>query len=420
MLKSLRLIDFKSFADQAVDFAPLTLLVGANASGKSNLLDALRFLRGTNYDLTLAEVVGGEERSGPDVWPGIRGRAPETARFGRSAFTIESRWVGRPEFDLGDRGSRERVEVIHKLACRTVPTPKLVSESIADVDGRILFSTSTDGAGLAAAQVEPLARGPGQRSNGKTMREWHDRSVLWLLLGSSESAGVHLTVSPEVVEHAWALRDALTSIRPIDIQPAAMKDYGRRGRSLGDEGKNISGVLADLCDNEEKKRSLVEWIAELCAPEVADLDFIEVEELSDVMAVLVEHDGTRISARSLSDGTLRFLGLLVMLRTANPGSVILAEEIDFGFHPTRLRLLVEYLEAVVREREIQIIATTHSPALLRWLSEDALRNAIAFGRVPDREGTIMRRLMELPHFDEVVRRKGIDELFSMGWLETAL
>ena len=41
MLRRLRLVDFKSFADEAVELAPLTLLVGANASGKSNCLDAL-------------------------------------------------------------------------------------------------------------------------------------------------------------------------------------------------------------------------------------------------------------------------------------------------------------------------------------------------------------------------------------------
>lgn len=178
--------------------------------------------------------------------------------------------------------------------------------------------------------------------------------------------------------------------------------------------------MADLCDNADHKRSLVEWLSEFCASEIADIDFIEIKEREDVMVVLVERGGKRISAPSISDGTLRFLGLLLTLRTASPGSVILMEEIGSGLHPTRLRLLVEYLEAVTREREIQVIATTHSPALLQWLSKDALRSVIAFARVPEHEGTLMRRLGDLPHFDEVIQRKGIDELFSTGWLEMAL
>src|SRR5262245_18065296 len=50
MLKRIELTNFKSFARQGVELAPFTLLVGPNASGKSNLLDALRFLQGTALD----------------------------------------------------------------------------------------------------------------------------------------------------------------------------------------------------------------------------------------------------------------------------------------------------------------------------------------------------------------------------------
>lgn len=199
-----------------------------------------------------------------------------------------------------------------------------------------------------------------------------------------------------------------------------MRGYGRRGYPLGTEGQNVSGVLADLSDDPDDERSLVAWLAELCAPEIVDLDFLEVKELGDVMAVFVEKGGKRISARSISDGTLHFLGTLLALRTAEPGSILLIEEIETGLHPTRIRLLVEYLEAVTRERQIQVIATTHSPVVLQWLSDESLRNTVVFGRVPDREGTIMRRIGDLPHFEEVIQRKGIDELFTTGWLEMAL
>ena len=67
-----------------------------------------------------------------------------------------------------------------------------------------------------------------------------------------------------------------------------------------------------------------------------------------------------------------------------------------------------------------MIATTHSPVVLQWLSDESLRSTIVFGRTPDHEGTIMRRLGDLPHFEEVVQRKGIDDLFTTGWLEMAL
>ncbi|MFY0576980.1 AAA family ATPase [Cystobacter fuscus] len=108
------------------------------------------------------------------------------------------------------------------------------------------------------------------------------------------------------------------------------------------------------------------------------------------------------------------------LRLAPSGSVIILEELDSGLHPTRIKLLVEYLEAVTRERGIQVIATTHSPVILQWLNQETLRNSLVFGRVPEHEGTLVRRLGDLPHFGEVAQHKSIDELFTTGWMEMAL
>jgi predicted ATPase len=212
-------------------------------------------------------------------------------------------------------------------------------------------------------------------------------------------------------------------LTPLDIAPSSMRDFSRKGRYLNLDARNISGVLAELCEEADEKRILVDWLSELCAPELSDIDFIEVKELGDFMAVLVEKSGARISARSLSDGTLRFLGLLVALRAAEPGDVFLIEEIDAGLHPTRVRVLVEFLVDVAHRKGVQVIATTHSPVVLEWLksfSEAALRSAVVFGRIPEHEGTVMRCLGDLPHFDEIVARKRIDELFSTGWLERAL
>lgn len=57
MIKRLRLHDFKIFADTTVAFGPFTVLIGANASGKSNVRDALRFLHGLGLGYTLAETI---------------------------------------------------------------------------------------------------------------------------------------------------------------------------------------------------------------------------------------------------------------------------------------------------------------------------------------------------------------------------
>ena len=90
MITSIRLVNFKNFADETLRVGPFTVIVGANASGKSNIRDAFRFLHGIGRGYSLAEIIGG--KYGAD-WKPIRGAANEIVRFWRSeaAFSIEVR-----------------------------------------------------------------------------------------------------------------------------------------------------------------------------------------------------------------------------------------------------------------------------------------------------------------------------------------
>ena len=84
MITSLRLINFKNFADETLKLGPFTVIVGANASGKSNIRDAFRFLHGIGRGYTLAEIMGGKMGTGGYVeWDGIRGAPNEVVRFGQ-------------------------------------------------------------------------------------------------------------------------------------------------------------------------------------------------------------------------------------------------------------------------------------------------------------------------------------------------
>jgi predicted ATPase len=401
MLKKIRLTNFKSFVDEEVELSPLTLLVGANASGKSNFLDALRFLKGLTLDLTVREVLDGEEKTRPDAWPGIRGYSQEAAWRRESRFSIASTWRApsdevAPSYGGEIEQEPQYIGITHGINCRTSPAIVCESEWIERGGFRMQSPFQDDPKSiLGSSNLFRLDKGKIDRSLPD------DPQSLQLL-------PLH------------SLRVAVDGIRFLDIQPSAMHDYGRRGAPLGNEGKNFSGVLADLSDDPIVRHSFVAWLREVCAPEIEGLEFVEVEKLGDVMALFVEKDGTQISSRSISDGTLRFMGALLALQTANPGDIFLIEEVGEGLHPTRIQFLLELLESAVRQQGIQVIATSHSPVVLQWLTPERLREVIVFGRIPGRPGSVMRRLGEITYFEEVIQREEIDELFSTGWLETAL
>ena len=111
MITSLRLVNFKNFADETLRVGPFTVIVGANASGKSNIRDAFRFLHGIGRSYSLAEILGGKHGDGGNTeWTGIRGAPSEVVRFQplypnqHSAFSVELEAVfrGKPiQFSIG-------------------------------------------------------------------------------------------------------------------------------------------------------------------------------------------------------------------------------------------------------------------------------------------------------------------------------
>jgi len=153
MLKWIRLVDFKSFVDEEVELAPVTVLVGANASGKSNLLDALWFLHGIVLHLPVDVVLDGEEepRRNGEPWPGIRGGSAEASRLGSSGFELDSVWsrltAGAEEID-GD--------VLYGVSCQTAPQPRLIADP-STVPSSVAASPSTKGPSSAGSAISPTS-----------------------------------------------------------------------------------------------------------------------------------------------------------------------------------------------------------------------------------------------------------------------
>lgn len=360
----------------------------------------------------LEDVLNGASDSGRVGLPGLRGGSREAARAGHASFTIATRW------NLTEQGTD--VEIVHSITCQVEPELAIIDESLSIADEEIpLFRTTKDERwGPSPEDFPPM--------HWVHYRAFSASNVSMAIGLPNEYSVLNFPTPPipqdaRVGSYSAALRKALGQVAWLDLDPRAMRAYAsRKARHLGPQGENLSAVVWRLCQNPDHKQNLIDWLSELCSPMIADIDFIEVPELDDVMLELVEKSGVRVSVRSLSDGTLRFLGLLTYLMTAPTGAVLLMEEIETGLHPSRANLVVEALEAWVEERDIQVLATTHSPLVLQQLSRETLDQAVVFGRVEDLEGTTTRRLGELLHFDEIAQRRGVDHLFTTGWLERAL
>jgi predicted ATPase len=122
----------------------------------------------------------------------------------------------------------------------------------------------------------------------------------------------------------------------------------------------------------------------------------------------------------MSDGTLRFLAIIVAMLTAKEGTTFIIEEIDNDLHPSRLHLLVGFLEQVTASRKIQIIASTHSPYFLDHLSEESLKNVLVFHRDSQAAETKVKKLVDIPGFAEARKNMPLDLMHASNWMEQNL
>lgn len=373
MITSLRLVNFKNFADETLRVGPFTVIVGANASGKSNIRDAFRFLHGIGRGYTLAEILGGKYGGGGQrEWEPIRGAASEVVRFGQPQFSLE---VG---FELNDTEKHYSIEIGYEPA----------------------------GYSIFQFLKEKLT------SNAETVFETP-------ILNLSDEGRPVLLQQPKAVR--CEILDLLDSMRFLEPSPDRMREPSFPGANiLGDSGENLPTVLEGICSDPKRKETLADWLSELTPMDVADFEFPR-DPSGRIHLTLCEKNGRKVSAYSASDGTLRFLAMLAVLLGENPKGLYFFEEIDTGIHPTRQWLLLELIEKQAAKNNIQIITTTHAPDLLTFVNDSTFENMSVVCRLEDSHDSIIRPVAKLPDAKKLRQSgRGLGGLLTEGWLETAL
>jgi len=409
MIEYLNIESFKSFRSAKVQFGPLTILVGANASGKSNLRDALRFLHGVGLGYSLAEIIG--EKYGPGgilQWRGIRGGAVEAAFWGEKRFSIEV-GVKPPSvvvpfhyhltIDLSDE----------KLG------PRVVAEGLRLWGVQLFDSAPKDDPVQQRGEHQIRIRQPRggkYRAHGKISEFSSARPVLTQFPDRKGESAL-------LKRRCEMVSDALASMRFLDLEPDAMRRPAQPGQVvLGDKGENLSSVLQAICADSNSEASLLEWVHALTPMDASSFEF-KKDYSGKILVHLVEEDGRSISAHSASDGTLRFLAMVAALQSHDTGRLYFFEEIDNGIHPARLHLLLRLLGEASETQGIQVIATTHNPALLSYLDADTRADAHIVYRPQGASDSRVKRLGDLPTLESVVAKHDLGGLLTSSWLEDA-
>ena len=417
MLRSLRLRNFKNFADERLTLGPFSVIVGANASGKSNIRDAFRFLHGIGRGYRLSEILGGKYGAGAQLeWAAMRGAMNEITRFGSPSFSLETEIRMR-------ENDRERKAEYHIEAAREADSGDgfRVEKEELRFDGEVIYTTHPENTADAiyrdsgpGALFARLAKVAPQKKIGKRISVDPGRPVLSQI---AEQAGA--TRSHK--DPARAVLDALSRMRFLDLVPERMREPSFPGHTvLGDHGENLATVLKQLCLRDGRTEAVTDWIGELTPMDVGDLEFPADPATGKIRLVLRERDGSAVSAASASDGTLRFLALLASLLSDAGDAILVLEEVDNGIHPARLRLLIELIEHCAGAYRVQTITTTHSPTMLSMIGDRAFETASLVCRLPESSDAVIRPVRNLPKVAELRSSQGLGRLLASGWMEDAV
>ena len=315
MITSVRMVNFKNFADETLKVGPFTIIIGANASGKSNIRDAFRFLHGIGRGYTLAEILGGKYGPGGQMeWEPIRGAPNEIVRF-QKLYPYES-----APFGVHVELSSSEQRVFYSIDGNFNPNVGFVvsNEKLKTETGSV-YTTRITSQNSIELLLEDKEEGTGVSRLTPMLRE----------------VALALKLSPEYMESgSGSIADgslkALDSIRFFDFVPRQMREPAFPGQNmLGDYGQNLPSVLESICSDSQRGRNLMSWLQELTPMDVKDFDFPR-DPSGRIHLHIVERNGRKVSSYSASDGTLRFLGILAVLLGPNDGGLYFFEEIDNG------------------------------------------------------------------------------------------
>lgn len=402
MLTRIEIDGFKSFERFALDLAPFSVIVGPNATGKSNLFDALKLLS----RLAEADVRSAVQDLRGDPMELFRATS-DSEQASRILIAVEvllDRQVTDPYGTMHAlRGMRMRYEVgierrtsdkqgLERLyICREEASliPRSADRLFKTLPARTRKALSK---WAPATQKRPDLVRTDDTKRPSTIEISQDGTQgrpRTIPLGEASATFLSTVRTADEFPHLFALREELAAFRFLQLNPAAERmpsDVLAKDELLPD-GANLATVLhrieAETATASRPKGVLGDIRRDLSMliPGVLELEVVRNEAARQFQVYLTMRDHARFSSRVLSDGTLRVLALLTLLHDPRRRGVLCFEEPENGIHEARVKGLIELLRSFCSsldeepedgERLSQVIVNTHSPEVMRHLKNDEI------------------------------------------------
>jgi predicted ATPase len=336
LITRLSLRQYKSVESCDLSLSRLTLLVGRNGAGKSNIIDALSFVSEALRN-TLEYAV--RKRGGIAQ---VRRKSSSKPTYPAIAIELSLPDGSIAKYAFRIAAVRDPLFRIDRELCSIVTLDGGQRHAFETRDGKVVNWTS-------ASPPPPVA---------------DDRLYLVPASGLPEFRPVY---------------DVLTRMVFHNLNPEAMKQPQRPepGSLLSHDGSNLPSVIKQLSTSApEKLERVLQYMQSIGVP-IREIQHKQSGSLETLQVIQDRGEDNRpasFDAIALSDGTIRALGILISLVSVGPEgtkgpSLIGIEEPETALHPAAAGALMEAL--IEGSENTQLIITCHSPDLLDYPAIDA-------------------------------------------------
>lgn len=389
MLKTIRLSNFKSLSDEPVLLGNFNVFIGANNTGKSNFVDALRFI----HDILspgLSSAVA--QRFG---WPNVLTRDKKQADKITAEIFYDLRGTGPLTNFKKERFKPIDCRYTLEIGCSRRQL-YLNSETL-----KIRYNTNnTEGfqrSRVKADKIKTLLfhlprffKVPTQNQQKPFLQ------TEFLFLGAS-------LLSEHI--NSWHFYE-------LDVTAARRPCFDMNQNIFLDDGHNLAEILYRLtAKSTQSIRNRIEKIMSILIPCFSKWEI--KPQFDGSLGFMIREKGISkgFLPQMVSDGTIRLLSVLIaLLYHPTKTSLICIDEPERYLHPQVLQPLVEIMREV--SKSTQLIITTHSAKLVKWLQPNEVFMVDKINSI-----TRIKHAQDISMINKFLEQFSLDELWLQGYLK---
>ena len=366
-LEKINIKNFFSLRDVKLPFKPLTVLVGPNASGKSNTLSALYHLNRMMVDYRFSL----DELSKDTIWAGeahkIAFQLQTKVKEHQTLYHLEV----KPRTDFPFYAEQLSVDNVNVISIQNG------QGIVLDENGENETTYNSNKPALGSAGN--YGNKPRTRALAEFIKEWQ-----------------FYDFDPD------AIRSYLTGFLPAEKE-------NRESPKLDRYGENLADTLWNWHKNSPEHFKYVSGF--LAASTDREIDFCLIDHGQSQLSLL-EKDKDPIPLERASDGILRLIAYYTLLNEPELPPLIAIEEPERNLHPGALSDIAHVLEQIAQYS--QVIITTHSSELLGAFNPESLGDSLGVLLLRNRPGFGTEALNLEDYRDEREALKGWIDDFGIG------